>query len=250
MSDKQAPEQAADEKRAAEGKYRMDSIRTPEQVATIPHLSPEDQKFAVETIKRTPPTDGWRILANDPDVMAAWQMMERYHLGLLYPEFQAMPGTTLSMMTVLVGKHRKSEYVDGLLSSYLTRMNDVYKKGDDANTKMLMLEHPDAAFWTDEERLTIKFVNATLDNKMTDELFAEAIKTWGEQKTIRYLSWIAYVDGLTMIQDAMGTKYALALRPPKAMSVEATDQIIGFAKDDKEALRKAWLSLKPFPGKF
>lgn len=56
-------------------------------------------------------------------------------------------------------------------------------------TKILELNFPDSDIWSDDERLSLKFVKAVFTFKMTDELWDACVEAWG-------VKWILCISAL------------------------------------------------------
>lgn len=228
-------------------KSRLPVINTPADVEALTYLDSDEKKMAIENLKKVPPTDGWRMLGGDPDVQALWQLQERINTSLLYPDFQAKPFGPMSFINLLVGEYSGNEYLIGIMNSFTIRTIKEYGYGEDYYTKLTMLEFPDSNVWTDEERITIKFVNAALHNTMTDQLFNQALGLWGEKLLLRHLSWISFVNGWAMLLNTLDVHYELSMRPPPgAMTPESIDIITNNLKDTKLEARQFWRSLVEF----
>ena len=229
------------------GEFRMNSIKSPAHVKALKNLSSDDKKLALENLKRVPPTDGWWVLGNSPDVQAMLQMNERWLLSTLYPDsYQGVAFSPTNIMTILVCRHFNHEYGEGLLAAVTAGV--INAQGEDAQsitrdmTKLQMLDYPDANFYSPEESLTIKFTNAALNTDMTDELFLEARKTWGDQKTIGYLAWIGFISQMVIIMDAAGLEYDMTFNfPEHTLTKEHEQKVIEIERVQKKTARKAWL---------
>ena len=55
-----------------------------------------------------------------------------------------------------------------------------------------LMQFPESEVWSDEQRLMLRWSRAVIDNTMTDELWADAVKAWGEKMTLRYIQFLGY----------------------------------------------------------
>lgn len=239
---------AADEQAATRpGKFRLPVISKPADVQALSHLNAEEKAMALENLKMVPPTDGWWVLGNDPELQALWQMEERINTSLLYPDMQVVPGSPMNLITLIIARRSGNEYLQGILASYSVSAIQSFGKDDDALTRLNMLNHPDSDIWTVEQRICIKFTNAVVDNTMTDQLFNQAKGIWGEKKLLRHLSWITFVEGWAKILNTMDFKYEASMRPPKGiMGPKAVEAITTKMKNTKTEMWKFWRTLPKF----
>ena len=229
---------------------RLPSVRTPADVDKL-KLGKEEKALAKENLKRVPPTDGWWIMGSSPDIQAMWQMVERWLLSSMYPEFQAVPLSPTNLMTIMVSKYNDSEYAVGLLNNYTIRAVDALGMEEEILTKLHMLDYPESEIWSEEESLIIRFTNAAMDRNVSDELYKEAQKAWGDEKILQYVSWMGFVDSVVRMCKVADIKYNFGMQPPKgAVNQKSTDEILEFEKHQREVLRKMWLSMNKFEGDF
>ena len=230
------------------GKFRLPVIKTPADVEALTQLSEDEKALALENLKKIPPTDGWYILGSDPDIQAFWQIWERELTALLYPDMQAVPFSPMNLITLEVARHSGNDYLIGLVRQVTSVTIADFNKPYDSYAKLAMLEYPDSAVWTDEERLTLKFTAACLENTMTDELFAQAQAAWGDQMILRYIAWIGYVYQWAILENVLGMRFEPAAMnfPRGSMSPAVIDAITLKIKPTKEEVRKFWNSLFEF----
>ncbi|MCC8142081.1 MAG: hypothetical protein LIO56_06075 [Lachnospiraceae bacterium] len=193
------------------GGLRLPCIQTDEEVDQIEWLSDEEKKFAKLNLKKVPSTEGWRMLGNDPYTQAFWQFIERFNTAIQNDkgqhQMQSTPCCFLSICHMIVSKRSGNEYMLGVIGSCLVDSVEGFKTEFGIEKMFLMIDHPESALWNDEERLCINFINALYDYSMTDEIFQEALDTWGEQQTIRNISWFAYVLGWGSLLSALNMKF-------------------------------------------
>lgn len=80
------------------------------------------------------------------------------------------------------------------------------------STKLLLLDHPDSDVWTDDERLSLKFVKAAFNFEMTDELWDAAAEAWGVPWIMNALTLLCYYYGSTVRYEAVGLDRIVGLR--------------------------------------
>jgi hypothetical protein len=78
-------------------------------------------------------------------------------------------------------------------------------------TKLLLLEMPDADIWTDDERLTLKFVKATFEWAMTDEIWDAAQEAWGAEWILAVLALLVHYYGYSLRFSAFGLDRVVGL---------------------------------------
>lgn len=228
-------------------KFRMQVVKTPEDVDGLNHLSAEEIDLAKVNLRKVPPTDGWWILGNDPELQAFWQIMERDLTALLHPDFQGTPFTPLNLITLQVARILECEYLLGVLVS--TTVNSINHRdlGAAAHTKLSLLAHPESAAWSEEERVALKFAQACLDRTMSDELFQQAVHLWGAQKTLRHISWVAYVNQWVILEEALGMRYVPSmLMPDEDLTPEIVEGITDKLRGTRTSILKLWDELPDF----
>lgn len=242
----------------AKDSFRLPVIKTPADVKKLKDLDKGETALGLENLKKIPPTDGWYILGSDPDLQAFWQIWERHLLALLSPDMQAVPFSPINLMAHEVARISENDYLIGIFRQ-LTAVNiaDFNKTNPDEDyTKLGLLEYPDSQVWSAEERLALKFTQATLENSMTDELFQEARNTWGDKMTLRYISWIGYVYQWAILENVLGMTFVPETMsfPKGSLSPEVVDTIVKKIEPTKYQVREFWNSLFEFefheePGK-
>ncbi|MBT8338383.1 MAG: hypothetical protein KJP07_00075 [Desulfatitalea sp.] len=230
------------------GEFRLPIINTPADVEALSHLNKEEKALGLENLKKVPHTDGWFILGSDPDIQAFWQIMERNLTSLLYPDFQGIPFGPMNLITLEVARHSGNDYLIGLLRQCTAVAIGDSKMPFGAYTKLSLLEYPDSAVWNNEERMTLKFTRACLENAMTDELFEQALETWGEKKLLRLISWLAFVNQWAILENVLDMKFVpetMSL-PSGSMSPKTVEKITSNLKNTKMKMREFWSSLVVF----
>ncbi|MBT8342101.1 MAG: hypothetical protein HKP58_14400 [Desulfatitalea sp.] len=223
--------------------FRMPLIKSPADVEALSHLSPDEKALGVENLKKFPPSDGYFIMGNDPDMQATLRIMEMEITSLLHPDHQGIPFSPMNLMALEVARHIGNDYLTGLMQNVTANTIGDFQKPYDHYMKLGMIENQDSAVWNDEQQLAIKFTRACLEFNMTDEVFEQARAAWGEKKVLRYIAWISYVHQWGMIQSALGMKYLpeTMTYPRGSMTPEVIDVVISKLKDTKEKVRKFWI---------
>ncbi len=175
------------------GELRLPLVRSADEVDQLQNLTDKEKEILKGLMATLPPTDGWFMMANDPHTMCMWQFVERELTSQHEGDTQMrILGGFMSLAALTVVNHSRGEYLaDCMNQSAIIGLMDQDRK--DEILKLLLIPYPENQIWSEEERLTINFVNAFLDSTMTDELFQQALDTWGEQMTLRHMSWIAFV---------------------------------------------------------
>ncbi|MBT8342281.1 MAG: hypothetical protein HKP58_18280 [Desulfatitalea sp.] len=220
---------------------RLPIIRCDEDVDTIPHLNDEEKAAAKENLRRIPPSDGWLVLTNDPEMQAVASIYENALIGILAPDFQGISGGSMNLICHAVGRLAGCEWMSALMAKLGLSAPKTAEGWDPA--QLAMLAYPDSALWSEEQRLTLKFVEACFTNTMTDELFAQARETWGEKRLLRHIFFIGYVHSWAMLENSCNLAYT-----PVASDVKvAPDETEKLGVDDVvKGLRSLWNSKKAF----
>ena len=204
----------------SKGDFRLPMIKAPEDVDRLAHLTDEEKKFAKLNLPKVPRTEGWWMLGCDPISQALWQMIERVMTASQDGDFQGKRFGFMHLSLMVIAKHFHCEYLQGVfatLSDARCYDNDVV----DGVTKLLMIDYPETDCWTREESLSIRFTKACLDNTMTDELFQEALDTWGETMTVRHLNWIGYGMFWQMFENATHMPFKMEYKFPRGRMSDA-----------------------------
>jgi hypothetical protein len=101
---------------------------------------------------------------------------------------------------------------------------------DITRTKLLLLDMPDADIWTDDERLTLKFVKAAFEWEMTDELWDAAAEAWTPEWILAVLGLLVHYYGYSLRFSAMGLDRVVGLSADKPLA-----EILGLAAPPKES---------------
>lgn len=224
-------------------KFRLPIIKTPEDVDALTHLSDEEKAMAKDNLKKVPPSDGWWILGNDPEMQAFWALVERESTALLYPDTQMYAFSPMNLLTLAVAKRSGSDYQYGALGAFTANQISFSDLPADAVQKLPFLGDPDASVWNEEESFTIKFGIACIELRMTDELFAKAVATWGKQKTLRHISWVSFVYQWAILIEALGLKYVHSEMEIKGIPAPALQQVAEVFNKIRPEFRKIWESL-------
>ncbi len=192
------------------GDIRLPLVRTEEDVDKLTWLTDDEKEFGKKNLAKIPKTEGWMMLGNDPYTQAFWQFIERMNTALENDKgqhhMQCTPFCYLNICHMIVAKRSGNEYMLGCLGSSTIDGIAGYQSKN-GHEKMLLIDHPECSLFNDEERLAIKFVNALYDDDVSDELFQEALDMWGEQMTIRHMSWYCYVRSWVTILSVLGMKF-------------------------------------------
>ncbi|MBT8340827.1 MAG: hypothetical protein HKP58_20375 [Desulfatitalea sp.] len=190
----------SDATKGSASETRMRIVKTPEDVAALSHLSEEEKAMARENLGKIPGGEGWHLLGNDPELQGVLHLFELSVQALLKPDLQFIPFGPMNIACIEVARHMKCEWQAGALSvSTASAIGTWLSKEDCFHSQLGMLGFPDSKLWNDEQRLTIKFIRACLENKMTDELYNQARETWGQQKLLRIIVWIGFCHMWSML---------------------------------------------------
>ncbi|MCD8148801.1 MAG: hypothetical protein LUE92_04390 [Clostridiales bacterium] len=224
------------------GKNRLPLIRNEEMVDELDNLDDEQKALGKKNFSMLPPTEGWMMLGNDPDCAVLWQVFERTLTSLMGGDMQASPFGFMNLSTMIIAKEMGNEYTWGCMSAGLMSAIPDHGYGYRGMVKNQMLDYPDCDCWTDEERLCMKFTKAMIKSEMTDEIMQEAIDSWGSSMVVRRMSWICYIVGMSMMQQAMNMKYDIETEifPYGTWTPENVKMTVDNLMDTKDQLRKFW----------
>lgn len=211
--------------------------------ATSPATETRSRLPIVRRDANVPPTGPWDLLGNDSEAYVFWRLIEQGLTKLLEPDFQGKPGGFMHLACLEVARHMACEWICSAMSAVASAGGDTWKNEDWNPAKLAMLEFPDSTLWTDEQSLILKFTRACLTNTMTDELFARALKQWGEKRLLRQMFWIGYVHIWAMMENACGTSYDRALDDPVTnISPEFFESFRPIIDKNWESLMELWAS--------
>ncbi|MBT8342803.1 MAG: hypothetical protein HKP58_19795 [Desulfatitalea sp.] len=229
------------------GEFRLSVVKTAADAEALSHLNKEEKQMAVNNLKKVPPSDGWYMMGNDPELQAFWAMMEREFTAFLHPDFQGIPFSPMNLMTIAIAKLTGSEYQYGLLATLTATQLPVYDKSDEA-AKLAFLDDPDAKIWSEEEALSIKFAKACFERSWTDELFEQARAKWGEKMVLRYISWVGFVEMWAMLIEALGMNYMPEAMDSPPVPPAAVEHVTNMFKSMRPEMVKVWENLPEFGG--
>ena len=91
-------------------------------------------------------------------------------------------------------------------------------------TKLLLLDMPDADIWTNDERLALKFVKASFEWDMTDEIWDAAADAWGVEWILAVLAVLVHYYGYSLRFSVLGLDRVVGLTADKSLA-----EVIGLA---------------------
>lgn len=186
--------------------FRLNQIRTSADVEALSHLDADEKALGKALLRKIPDSHGWAILGNDPELQALWHTMERVYMGL-FESFQGVPLGAMNLIALETSLYAGSDYVYGLFATLTARQMAAYNMPVDYYGKLAVVGSPDSPMWTDEERLVLEFTRASLENRMSDELFEQARETWGEKRLLRTLAWMSYVQMWSNVSNVLDLKF-------------------------------------------
>ncbi len=230
------------------GGLRLPLINSEEIIDSLSYLSEDEKEFGKRNLSMVPPTDGWAMLGNDPDMQAFWQVFERELTSMMDGDMQVIPFGFMTLANLVIARHAKDEYNCGTMAAALADSVVDFGVGYIGTIKLCMIDFPDCSCWNDEERLAIKFVKAFIEYKMTDEIFQEAIDRWGEKMVVRRMSWICYVNGMVSMCNAMGMRYPIEkeIFPYGTWTPENVKMTTGNLAGSYERVREMWQNMNAF----
>ncbi|MBT8342284.1 MAG: hypothetical protein HKP58_18295 [Desulfatitalea sp.] len=224
---------------------RLPMARTDADIDALTHLTDAEKAVAKKNQKRVPPSDGWFLLGNDPELQAIARIDEIASIVLLEPDTQMIPGGPMNLMCLIVARHFGNEWMFAAMAKVAVNMAKATGQKDFDPVQFGMLDFPDSMIWTDVQRLTIKFTHACLNNTMTDELFEQAREIWGEKRILRYIRWMSYVQFWAMVQNACNLKWVPTVGVGEKQTVLPPDpkERLDFDEKVKDGLLSLWDSM-------
>jgi len=234
--------------RIKKGGLRLPCIEKPEDVDALTYLTDDQKEYGKRNLTMVPPTAGWLMLGNDPDVQTFWQVMEREYTSLMDGEMQAVPFSFMNLANMVIAKHTKNEYLWGVMAACTSDAIHDYNFGYEGDVKIQMIEYPESSCWSEDERLYIVFVKALIEFNMTDEIFQKSIDSWGESLTLRRISWVCYVYGYAILLDALNMKFDIKtdIFPYGTWTPEAIKMTTDNLSGTKDQIRKLWMEMNNF----
>ncbi|MCC8142089.1 MAG: hypothetical protein LIO56_06115 [Lachnospiraceae bacterium] len=230
------------------GGLRLPRIDTEESYDALEHLTDDMKEYGKQNLSKVPPTEGWLMLGNNPDMQAFWQIMEREMTSLMEGDMQATPFGFMNLANKVIAHELKQEYMFGTEVACDTSAVPDHGLGYEGLIKSQMVDFPECDCWNDEERLCIYFVKACINFSMTDEIFQAAINSWGESMVVLRMSWIAYVWSMAMMQSAMHMRYDInkEIFPYGTWTPENVKMTLGNLDGSYLQVRELWNNMNTF----
>lgn len=175
---------------------RLKPLRTPEDIAAVPYFDDEEREIATKALLRrmelynNPPTIVVAVAIHDPKGAAAKFRYGEEMTALLNNRGlirHTVPGSILNLLILSVALHERDEYLVGALSSGHGDLAPGFKRHH-----LMMMDYPESEVWSPEQRLMLRFAKGILTNGVTDEIWDEAVKTWGVKQTLRYIQYAGH----------------------------------------------------------
>ncbi|MBT8342084.1 MAG: hypothetical protein KJP07_18930 [Desulfatitalea sp.] len=180
------------------GKLRVPMLDNEPAINAAAHLSADEKERAIENLVKYPPNNTWGVMNNDPK-LAAVTLSWGCAIFELIGDASGIPGGPVWLICLEVARATNNE----MLAANMINMSVLVGEMRDFRMQQLgMLAYPDSEVWTDEQRLTLKFTRAVLENKVTDELFEQAREAWGEQNILRRIGVIAWAQFFAYVYNA------------------------------------------------
>jgi len=175
---------------------RVKPIRTVADVDAISYFDDEEREIARTTMLRrielynNPPTIGVACAMHDPKGANAKfkygeainALMDNYDMNR-----HTVPGTLLNLLIVSVMRHVGDEFLVGALAAGHGKVAPGFK-----HHHYMLMDYPESEVWNAEQRLMIRYAKGFLNNDVTDELWDEAVKTWGVKMSLRYIQFAGH----------------------------------------------------------
>ncbi|MBT8339536.1 MAG: hypothetical protein KJP07_05940, partial [Desulfatitalea sp.] len=170
-------------------------IKTPADIEGLSYLSEDEKALGLHNLEHhVALTDGWEMLGNDPELQMFIHLYGNELLGLLPLDMQVIPFSPLNLISLEVARRVGNDYVFGLMKGSTIAELEPFGYPEIAQLKFHFLAFPNLKIWNEEERLTLKFVKACYENKLTRELFEQAREAWGEKRLLRHIGWMGYMQ--------------------------------------------------------
>ncbi|MBT8340683.1 MAG: hypothetical protein HKP58_11255 [Desulfatitalea sp.] len=232
-------------------KARMKVIHEEKDINALSHLSAQEKALAKKNLPKVWPSDGMYMMGNDPELQVAFSLSERAAEALLAPDSQMFPYTTMNLICAVTARLTKCEwFMHGwtVVTSAAVNAWEGEDVGRDQHYFQLgMLEFPDAKCWSAEQSLTIRFNEACLEYRMTDELYNEAKEMWGEKKLLRIIYFIGFVQTTLMMVNAVNIKGDYGTEPIfwTQFNTDSHKAQMKMNADCWEAQMELWNSIPP-----
>ncbi len=212
-----------------------------EDYNAAPQLSEEEKEIAAINMTKIPPTPQYCLLGNDPELAAFWRLTEMEISELLKPDFQMFPFSEMNLISLVTTYRSGVEAQYGLFTAYTGSAIGSWGMDTIDASKLAMITFPDSDVWSENERLTIKFANGLLDYDMPGEIWSEALETWGEQKTLRLVTWLNLVNFWCMFTACSPEiRFNAKMCPPVGtVTPDNYKNSIGFSKA-RAGIRRVW----------
>jgi hypothetical protein len=175
---------------------RLVPLHTVEQVNAVPYFDDEEKQLAIEMLLRS-----LRLYGNQATMTVATALHDpkgaaakfRYGeelsalIGNSGENRHTVQGTLLHLLVLSVLKFTKDEALVGALSAGNGRMAPGFKQHH-----LMLMEFPESEVWSAEQRLMLRYVQAVLHHRMTDELWNQAVEAWGVKMCLRYLQYMGH----------------------------------------------------------
>ncbi|MBT8342535.1 MAG: hypothetical protein HKP58_06035 [Desulfatitalea sp.] len=220
---------------------RLPILRTHADIDASSHLTEEEKAMAKDNLTRVPPSDGWYMLENDPEMQALANIHENGLIGLLDPDFQGIKGGPMNLVCLELARLTGCEW----MASFLAKigMTSPLSSDDWDPAQLAVLSFPDSKLWSENQRLALKFIGACYNHAMTDELFEQARKAWGEKRVLRFIFFIGYVNTWAMVENACN----LTFTPVSSEAKVAANETEKLGIDDvRKGLKALWNSKQKF----
>ncbi|MBT8342534.1 MAG: hypothetical protein HKP58_06040 [Desulfatitalea sp.] len=228
---------------------RMPMVKTPADVEALSSLTEEEKALALDNLKKVPLSDGWALMGNDPELQAFMHIIEQQATALLDGDFQCAPLTPMNLVTLEAVRRSGNDYMKTLFFAITAVELREFNKEEDY-PKLGLLDDPDCSLWTEEERLVLKFAQAVLDNKMTDELFSQARTAWGDKKLLRLFFWMGYVNLWGLLNNMLNIKFTPDMMTEgmkKGFPPAVIPNIVGPFQKTRKDLLEFWKTIPEIP---
>ncbi|MBT8338475.1 MAG: hypothetical protein HKP58_10035 [Desulfatitalea sp.] len=207
---------------------RMPLIESVEDLAALTHLEDYEMELGETILQRNMVTSqGWAILGNDPELQMLWLILGN-ELGALcyaYDDMQAIPFGPMNLISLYISKRSGSDYMWPFFKGVTVAQIAAYEMPEYYERKLNFILFPNWRGWSDEERLTLKFTKALVENRLSDELYQEALEAWGEKRLLRNTTWVGYINLWSLVAKVSDLTYDPVAEPAPSIPPAAIENL-------------------------
>ncbi|MBT8340497.1 MAG: hypothetical protein HKP58_01885 [Desulfatitalea sp.] len=223
---------------------RMPLIETVDDLAALSHLADSEKALGETIIQRNlVASQGWAVLGNDPELQMLWIIFGNELGALCYPDMQGIPYSPLNLISLYISKRSGSDYMWPFFEAVTIAQIAAFELPEYYKRKLHFIMCPNWRGWTDEERLTLRFTKALIENMLSDELYQEALEAWGEKQLLRNVTWIGYINLWALVSKVTDLTYDPVAEPAPSIPPEVIENMGGANEAKRQQLLNYFYSL-------